>query len=375
MIKIEDKSKCTGCTACYNICPQKCICMFDDEEGFKYPKVFEDKCINCNLCNKVCPVINNEPLNKINEAYAVKSKDKYVQLSSSSGGAFYHIAKYYLNKGKVFAAAFDDDNVLIHSEIEDEKTLPKYMGSKYVQSDLKDCFSCIKELLTNEKEVLFVGSPCQVAGLKNYLRKEYSNLLTIDFICHGVPSPLVLKKYIDFFEQTNNSTVTDISFRNKKFGWENFSMKISFDSGEEVISNKNEDVYLKCFFDNVFLRPSCYECNFKSMEKHSDITLSDFWGCKKIDESIYDSDGVSVLMVNSINGQKAFNECKEEFTVDRITVDDVKNTNSALLYSVNSSNMRKIFFRRINNMPIVKNLSDCLNPSIKTRIELRLFNR
>lgn len=375
MIKIEDKSKCTGCTACYNICPQKCICMFDDEEGFKYPKVFEDKCINCNLCNKVCPVINNEPLNKINEAYAVKSKDKYVQLSSPSGGAFYHIAKYYLNKGKVFAAAFDDDNVLIHSEIEDEKTLPKYMGSKYVQSDLKDCFSCIEELLTNEKEVLFVGSPCQVAGLKNYLRKEYSNLLTIDFICHGVPSPLVLKKYIDFFEQTNNSTVTDISFRNKKFGWENFSMKISFDSGEEVIRNKNEDVYLKCFFDNVFLRPSCYECNFKSMEKHSDITLSDFWGCKKIDESIYDSDGVSVLMVNSVNGQKAFNECKEEFTVDRITVDDVKNTNSALLYSVSSSNMRKIFFRRINNMPIVKNLSDCLNPSIKTRIELKLFNR
>ena len=110
------------------------------------------------------------------------------------------------------------------------------------------------------------------------------------------------------------------------------------------------------------------------MEKHSDITLSDFWGCKKIDESIYDSDGVSVLMVNSVNGQKAFNECKEEFTVDRITVDDVKNTNSALLYSVSSSNMRKIFFRRINNMPIVKNLSDCLNPSIKTRIELKLFN-
>lgn len=373
MINIDNKKECTGCGVCYNVCPKKCIEMLSDDEGFKYPKVDIDRCINCGICESRCPILNNKPSNRIVKAFAAKSKFKDIQLNSSSGGIFYHIASAYLkNNCKVFAAAFNEDFVLQHSEIESEKYLFRYMGSKYIQSDINDCYFLIKSYLDKGEKVAFIGTPCQVAALKNYLEKDYSSLLTIDFICHGVPSPLCFELY---YKSINKySKLRDVEFRNKAYGWNNFSMVFSYEDGTVYKNDKNHDLFLKCFFDNVFLRPSCYACKYKALEKHSDVTLADFWGINRIDSSKFDNDGVSAILINSQKGAETISSLSNELILSDVAVQDIIDSNSALVRSAINNRMRNVFFRRINKMDIQKNMFDCLFPSIKTRIKLKLFH-
>lgn len=373
MIEITDKSKCTGCTACKSACPESCIKMEEDSEGFLYPKVNEKLCIGCEVCKKVCPVINNYPKNVVEKAYSAKSKDKGIQSISSSGGVFYSIATEYIENSSIFAAAFDDDLVLRHSEISSSGELIKYVGSKYLQSDLGETFFAVEKRLKEEKFVVFVGTPCQVAGLKSFLKKDYPNLLTVDFICHGVPSPLAFKKYLCYISNNQLDNIKSVSFRDKTHGWENFSFRVNYKDGNSTIIGKSQDLYLRAFFDSVFLRPSCYNCRFKSLNKYSDLTLADFWGVKKKNDSLYDENGVSVVLVNSKVGERAFEICSKKMTCSEISIEDVKSSNSALLSSAKPSNMRNFFFKKINKLSIEKNLSECLNPSIKTRIELKVL--
>lgn len=373
MINIKEKSKCTGCGACKCSCPQMCIAMVEDSEGFLYPKVDEKLCVHCGKCDGVCPVLNNSPNNTADKAYSARALEKDVQLKSSSGGVFYYLAVNCIKIGSVFAAAFDDEFVLRHSEVPNTEELEKYLGSKYVQSDLGDTFILIKEKLENNELVLFAGTPCQIAGLKNYLGREYDKLITVDFICHGVPSPLVFRKYINYICEGNPKKIESILFRDKTDGWENFSFRINFRDGNPIITNKNEDLYMRAFFDNVFLRPSCYDCNFKTVKKYSDITLGDFWGVKKYNELLYDKDGVSIVLINSKNGQSAFDSYCENMHCSNINTDDVKRLNSAFLESAKPSNTRKMFFKRINKMSIEKNLKQAINPNISSRIKLKVI--
>ena len=221
MITIKDKSLCAGCSACANICPKKCIEMVADDRGFLYPSVNVSECVQCGLCNKICPFLNPKEVREDKNAYAAYYKDESVRGLSSSGGLFGCLAEDILNQnGVVFGAAFADDFKSIkHIGIERKEDLPKLYGSKYLQSVIGDSYKSAENYLKADRLVLFVGTSCQISGLKAYLRKDYNNLLTIDVICHGAPSPLVWRDYVAEKEQKYGSKIVGANFRNKRFGW------------------------------------------------------------------------------------------------------------------------------------------------------------
>lgn len=209
MINITDKEKCSGCEACVNICPKNCITMIEDKYGFRYPTVNQSQCSNCNLCESVCPI---KKFNK--EVYACYAKNKNEYMSSSSGGAFAVIARKVLtNGGLVCGAAFDENFNVKHMIISNLNDLYKLKGTKYVQSEIGSVYKDIKKYLDKRYQVLFSGTPCEVAGLKKYLKNEYSNLITVDLICHGVPSPKIWQDYLNEVKGVNK--IKNVSFRNK----------------------------------------------------------------------------------------------------------------------------------------------------------------
>ena len=231
MIEIRDKKNCTSCNACYNICPVHAIEMIEDKEGFKYPKVDKQKCINCGLCEKVCPIKNKvlrEENNKMPTVIAAWSKDNDIRLDSTSGGIFSELAKeIYKENGFVCGAIYNKEWLVEHYISNNINDIDQLRSSKYLQSDIKDNFKKIKELLEQENKVLICGSPCQIAGLYNFLhKKEYENLYTCDFICRGMNSPKIFRGYIKELEEKYHSEIKKIKFKNKIHGWHNFSTKI-----------------------------------------------------------------------------------------------------------------------------------------------------
>ena len=310
MINITDKYKCCGCTACVSACPKNCISMSADREGFLYPVVDSVKCIDCGLCEKVCPVLH--PVNNETEplVYAAINNNEAVRMQSSSGGIFTLIAEYVLEHGGVvFGACFDSDWNVIHDYTETKDGLARFRGSKYVQSHVGNSFTQVKTFLDSGREVLFSGTPCQVAGLKNYLRKPYSNLFTVDLVCHGVPSPEVWKKYLQ--ETVSRAYgikkkkvvnfgdyISDISFRAKDKGWKKYNIKIIFRNGKIEMMPSFENPYMKAFLSNLSLRPSCYACPTKLHHVQSDITLADFWGVNEIKPDIDDDKGCGLILIN-----------------------------------------------------------------------------
>lgn len=310
MIKITDKHKCCGCTACVNVCPKNCISMSADKEGFLYPVVDFVKCIDCGLCEQVCPVLRpvkneTEPL-----VYAAVNNDESVRLQSSSGGIFTLLAESVLDRGGVvFGACFDQNWNVVHDYTETKEGLAKFRGSKYVQSHVGNCFIQVKTFLDSGREVLFSGTPCQVAGLKNYLRKPYSNLFTVDLVCHGVPSPEVWRRYLQEavcrvygIKKKNlinlDEYISDISFRAKDKGWKKYNIKIIFRNGKVEMMPFFENSYMNVFLSDLSLRPSCYACPTKLHHVQSDITLADFWGVNEIKPDIDDDKGCGLILIN-----------------------------------------------------------------------------
>lgn len=310
MINITDKYKCCGCTACVSACPKNCISMSADREGFLYPVVDSVKCIDCGLCEKVCPVLH--PVNNETEplVYAAINNNEAVRMQSSSGGIFTLIAEYVLEHGGVvFGACFDSDWNVIHDYTETKDGLARFRGSKYVQSHVGICFTQVKTFLDSGREVLFSGTPCQVAGLKNYLRKPYSNLFTVDLVCHGVPSPEVWRRYLQEavcrvygIKKKNvinlGEYISDISFRAKDKGWKKYNIKIIFRNGKVEMMPFFENSYMNVFLSDLSLRPSCYACPTKLHHVQSDITLADFWGVNEIKPDIDDDKGCGLILIN-----------------------------------------------------------------------------
>ena len=340
MIEINDEYQCCGCTACANICPKNCITMAPDEEGFLYPEVDRDLCINCGLCEKVCPVIN-APKNMHGEveSYVVRAKDDEVLSGSTSGGFFTPVAEYVLSEnGVVCAATFDKDWNVVHEFITSrEADISKYRGSKYVQSNLGSCFSRIKEYLVSNRLVLFVGTPCQAAGLKNYLQKEYENLITIDLVCHGASSPKLWSKYVAFQSNQFHSTIRNISFRNKTYGYHSGTMKIEFDNGEVYYGSARVDYMLKSFFSEISSRPICYKCPFKGIKRCSDFTIYDCWHFSDLAKGEKDDDkGYTNVIVQSKKGADILKALVGELelyqvdTEEAIKLDGVMVTKSAV---------------------------------------------
>lgn len=334
MIFITDKYNCCGCTACVERCPKQCITMHEDEEGFLYPHADTSKCIDCGLCEKVCPVINQADSRKPLNVFAAKNMNEEIRLKSSSGGIFSLIAERTINNGGVvFGARFNEQWEVVHDYTETIEGLEAFRGSKYVQSRIGSNFKNAELFLKNGREVLFTGTPCQIAGLQRFLRKDYPNLLTLDVICHGVPSPLVWRDYLKHIIRPTDEIkinplslkkITDlssISFRDKTAGWKKYGFVVRVKSTSKTDKNSDlsssnilcheilqQNIFIRGFLQNLYLRSSCYKCPSRNFKSNSDILLGDFWNIDSIDKEINDDKGISLVFVLS---NKALSLIKE----------------------------------------------------------------
>ncbi len=358
MINILQKSQCCGCSACANACPKGCISMRLDEEGFLYPHVNTEICVNCRLCEKVCPIVNKPVSFPALEIYAAKHADTHIQLKSSSGGMFTALAEEILKKGGVvFGAAFDKNWNVVHTYAENLLDLDKLRRSKYVQSDIGKTYQQAKQFLDQGRAVLFTGTPCQIAGLRNYLGKEYENLLTAELFCHGVPSPAVWQKFLT--ENTQKGKISAIDFRHKHLGWDASFLKISYSDGSSLpkvprllrpLVRAKRGLLLRRFYrlpfwiSNLYERPSCHKCSFKGWNKMADFSIGDFWGVKRNYPQLYDAKGVSVLLVNTQKAKMLLPRLSLDKTP--IKAEDAAYMNRYLLISGSEHPKRADFFRR-----------------------------
>ena len=377
MINIIDKRKCCGCEACVQKCPKQCIDLIEDEEGFLYPHVDRDKCINCGLCEKVCPVQKQALCREPIATYAAKNRNEEIRLSSSSGGVFSSFAESVISKqGIVFGACFNGQWSVCHSKAETTDECVRFRGSKYVQSHIGKAYKEVESFLKEGRDVLFSGTPCQVRGLLLYLGKDYDNLLTVDFICHGVPSPGVFRWYLQ--EEINNyarsaskNTVSfppihsipkgdvlipegleieDIRFRDKREGWKKYSFvltlaKASSDGKKNSVSSSytlNNNPFLRGFLKDLYLRPSCHSCPTKSLKSGSDITIADFWGINKVIPKLDDDKGINAVIINTEKGRIFFNDIEVEKVL--ASFEDIQKYNVAICRSSSlPSNRSKVF--------------------------------
>jgi coenzyme F420-reducing hydrogenase beta subunit len=383
MINIDDKTKCCGCSTCFNICPKEAIRMEYDSEGFLYPKIDDAKCIKCGLCLKVCPITNNKKENKVLDVYGAKNKNIDEQLKSSSGGMFSIFANYMLdNNGIVFGASFDSNWKVVHKYIDKKEDLDDLRRSKYVQSDINVTYKQAKQFLENKRLVLFTGTPCQIAGLKNYLQKDYDNLIAIEIFCHSVPSPLIWKMWLN-----NNFNINDINkidFRNKEIAWDKSLFKIYFKDNtfypkipimlnfvkkfiplriyNFLRMNLKPKNYRDAFLSSLISRPSCHSCKFKTIEKSSDISIGDLWRRNKLAPNmIYDKNGLSIITINSNKGLKYFNLLKDKLVIEKIDFDKLLFANPYFLTSVKPNKKREEFFKRYHSENLNELIPELLN--------------
>lgn len=348
MIRIREKHSCCGCQACAQICPKGCITMTADGEGFLYPVVDEAACVQCGLCEKVCPVLHTtEKKKNLPKAYAAYNLDEDVRLASSSGGVFTLLAEYVLGQdGIIYGAAMDGIRVK-HVRVADREDLQLLRGSKYVQSDIGQTYIQAKDDLDAGKTVLFTGTPCQIEGLKMYLRKGYETLITMDIICHGVPSPMVWEKYVALQEKEAGASATRMFFRHKKYGWKDFAMLLKFANKTEYVCRHGEDLFMKAFLYDLCLRPSCYQCSFKKENRVSDITVADFWGIDEVCLEMDDDKGTSLVMVHTERGSEIFNRLFEKMRCREVDFTEATRYNLAMIRSVAMPKHRDNFMEKV----------------------------
>ena len=271
---------CCGCTACMNACPNAAIEMKEDFEGFCYPELDKSRCIECGACEKVCPILNPSKLpDKIHRCVVSRHNTLDVLEESTSGGFMDALAEHILDEyqGYVCGVAYNDKFIPVHKIVSNRQESIAFRNSKYAQSVLGDTFCRIKQLLKQEQYVLFIGTPCQVAGLKSYLKKEYNTLLTADIVCRSIPSPLLWREYIKWQENKYKSSVVKVSCRKKTYGYHSGALEIDFANGRHYAGSNRVDYFMKCFHKDVCSRPSCYDCRFKTLHRCSDFTVFDSW--------------------------------------------------------------------------------------------------
>lgn len=316
MIHILEKKNCVGCEACVQVCPKKCISFIQDEEGFLYPIVDVKNCIVCNLCEKVCPTINFCQERKPLKIYALINKDSSDLFCSSSGAIFPILARLILKKnGVVVGASFDNDWTVRHKVVTSNDELSALLGSKYVQSRIGNTYICVKKKLDEGKYVLFTGTPCQIAGLKHFLRKDYLNLLLVEVVCHSVPSPMVWNDYLNYVSNGSIKDVINVQFRNKILGWFDYSVVIDGVDNHYVNESRFKNIYIQGFLHDIYCRPSCHACKMKKFSSGSDLTIGDFWGVSKVKRIKNYYNGVSLCYVNTIKGGDFLREIKDNFDV------------------------------------------------------------
>ncbi len=374
-MEICKAENCTGCMSCFNICPRNAICERQNERGFYVPFINEESCVNCGLCQKVCPVNHPPQISVTPEVFACWNKDRNVRRYSASGGMFTLFAEAVLKKnGVIFGAVYDTETgVVQHRMAETPEELRAMSGSKYVQSHIGNTYREVKKEIETGRMVLFSGTPCQCAGLGNFLGSQPENLYLVDFVCHGVPSPTVLKTYLLAMEQ--NDRIQNISFREKNPSWETFSMKLTFESGKEYISDMYTDPYLRLFLGDYDLNSCCYNCRYASLSRGTDITLGDFWGYISEKYRFFDDNkGISLVMVNSSKGKSLFEKIKTEAVYTKKTMSEAAAGNQPLTMPTQKAGGSDQFWKEFLKGKDIFSLSALkaspVHPSLKHRIRL-----
>ena len=343
---------CTGCHACANICPAKCIIMKKTETSFFTPEIDMSLCINCRQCEKVCPVIHTPGISTQTVAYAMKNRNQNERNQSTSGGIFPLFAEYVLEReGVIFGAAYDSDFSVRHIKVCEKKDIPLLQGAKYVQSVIGTSFLEVKRELTSGRLVLFTGTPCQCAGLKSFLGKSYENLITVDMICHGVPSPKVWQAYVEYRSQKENEGIRPlrINMRSRSSGWSHYGYSTEFDYGDGKISQigNNHDLFMKAFVGNICLRSSCSACKLKGVERCTDFTLGDYWGIWNQHPEFDDNKGTSVVFVHTQKGREMLEQLNDKVDCLKVRNEDAYRENGSLVRSSPAHSGRDEFLEQI----------------------------
>lgn len=377
MIDIKNKVDCCGCNACGDICPTDAIQFNTDNEGFWYPKVNLDKCINCGLCERTCPMLHKaDGIQRYDEpmVYAAYAKDENIRIDSTSGGIFSMIAlDGYKKNAYVGGAVYNQDHTVSQIISKEKNKLDDLRSSKYLQSNAENVYKEITKRLKTKDKVIFCGTPCQIQALYRFLGdKEYENLTTVDFICRGVNSPKVFLSYMKMLETHYKSKATHIKFKAKKWGWHRFSMRVNFENGREYCKDRYHDLFFIGYLQSGnFARPSCYKCPFKGFPQKSDITLADFWGIEKIDSSMDQDKGTSLVMVNSTKGEILFNQIKDKIVWKSFTIEQARQCNPAMETSLTQeNNNRDDFFSAIDRESFERVAKEFFPlPNIMTRLK------
>jgi len=353
MIKIDEKKNCCGCSACANVCPKRCIRMVEDNEGFLYPEVEQDICINCGLCERVCPIKNpvKEQVNLEQKAFVAKNRDEVVLRESTSGGAFSAIAKWVINQGGiVFGARLNQNFEVEHVAVEKYEDLKVFRNSKYVQSNIGKTFCQVRNYLNDGRIVLFSGTGCQLEGLLHFLQKNYENLYTIDVICRAVPSPLVLRKYLEM-QRLRGLQISDVKFRDKYHGYKYSSMSLFTSNNHDYHEGIDTDVYLRAFFSGMSFRPSCSDCKFRKRYRRTDMTI---WDCFTIDEFSKELDndkGATRILIHSSRAKKIVEEMGSDLKIVEIDVESAIKGVKELTEGPIPHPQREAFFEDLNALP------------------------
>lgn len=351
MIELYRPEDCCGCTACQQVCPQRCVDLKKDNEGFLYPKVNYDSCVSCGLCNKTCPVINSIEFYPVKETYAAYVLEESKRYDSSSGGIFGAVAENVLGAGGIVCSVKMNHNIreAVFEIISEEKDLKYLRGSKYMQAYPQNIFAELKNYIDLGKQVLFCGTPCQVNCLKLFFGKECENLLTMDVICHGVPSPYLWQKYVNYLEKKYNSKIKSVNFRNKSNGWELFGIQASFNDDNLYFSEMKTDPYMQMFLSNFCLRPSCYDCKNKKF-RLADITVGDFWGIKDVLPLYNDDKGISSVIVRTDKGIKKIYDIRNKLILKSVKYEDIIRKNTLEYTSVNKPKIRDSFYKDLDDL-------------------------
>lgn len=369
-LKTKNKKECNGCTLCSLICPKHAISMIEDNEGFIYPEIDIKKCINCGKCLKLCSNHSLENTKDTYKAYAVVNNNKDILMKSTSGGVFYAIASVIFkeNNAVCFGASFDKELNVKHMKVESLNDIAKFMGSKYVRSDILGIYEQVRNELENGKKVLFTGTPCQTQGLKLFLNKEYVNLYTCNIICHSNPSPKVYKRYIKGLELNNKSKVIEIRFRTKENGWNNPTPIITFANGKQI----NENTYQKAFSRGLISRPSCSNCKFIKPQNYADITIGDFWGVSKLTDIKGYENGISLCLANTKKGEEIISN------LENVTIIQLDKNVDVFTYNhhepIKPHRNREKFFKRLDKCKD-EDITQYINKMSQERFIRRIYKK
>lgn len=396
MISIKNKYDCCGCGSCVQRCPQKCISFYEDNEGFLYPRIIDSKCIDCGLCERVCPMLNQNNSMLPIVCYAAINPNENIRKQSPSGGVFSLLAEKVINEGGVvFGAKWNKSWEVVHSYTESIIGLSDFRGSKYVQSIVGEAFIDAERFLKNGRKVLFTGTPCQIAALKLFLRQEYKNLITMDFVCHGIPSPGVFRWYLQeelnkYVGEKNKNIgylhnklqipkgiyINDIRFRDKSTGWKNFSITIELIDmrlGNKKLASISKIVclhpYGQGFLNNYYLRASCHKCVCKKLKSGADITVADYWGYNTLGDLIDDDKGISAVIISTVNGKNLFESINSYSHITEYR--DILSANSAIEYSVKGP--YREYFYSIRRKPFEEVVNKLTSSSLFCKIAKKVY--